>query len=284
MGYIKIYQVALIKLVLITFNSLDIILKKNLLVLMAILISLLAAMPVAAFDATIPSAITNTANYSLDEYADEYADEYGDYNDSEIVADPLRGFNMMMYDFNRDVYYIAIKPATDVYRFVVPEDIRVCVGNFFQNLGFPIRLANCLLQGNVDRAVDEFEAFFLNTTVGVLGLGNPAPYVMGREVPAEDFGQTLAVWGIGNGFYLVLPILGPTTARNAVGSLGDFAMNPITYSGLPWEVTAIARGTEAINLFSFQKDIYKQLEEISLDPYIALRNGYIQNNNRKIAE
>lgn len=261
-----------------------IILKKNLFVLIAILILLLTAIPAGAFEARISTAITNTTNYNLDEYADEYADEYGDYDDGEIVADPLRGFNMMMYDFNHDTYYIIIKPVTDVYRFVVPEDIRVCVGNFFQNLGFPIRFVNCLLQGNVDRAVDEFEAFFLNTTVGVLGLGNPAPYVMGREVPAEDFGQTLAVWGIGNGFYLVLPFLGPTTARNLVGSVGDMGMNPITYSGLPWEVTAIARGTEAINNLSFQKDIYKQLEELSLDPYVALRNGYIQNNNRKIAE
>lgn len=262
----------------------DTILRRNLLILIVAFIPLLAAIPAGAFDTTISSAITSTSNYNLDEYTDEYADEYGDYDDGEIVADPLRGFNMMMYDFNHDVYYIVIKPATDVYRFVVPEDIRVCAGNFFQNLGFPVRFVNCLLQGNVDRAVDEFEAFFLNTTVGVLGLGNPAPYVMGREVPVEDFGQTLAVWGIGNGFYIVLPVLGPTTARNLVGSLGDMAMNPITYSGLPWEVTSIARGAEMLNHLSFQKDIYKQLEEISLDPYVALRNGYIQNNNRKIAE
>lgn len=262
----------------------DTALKKNLLAALAVLFLLLVAVPAIAFESAVTGAITNTADYNIDEYADEYADEYGDYNDSEIIADPLRGFNMMMYDFNRGVYYIVVKPASDAYRFVVPEEIRTCAGNFFRNLGFPVRFINCLLQGNVDRAVDEFEAFFLNTTVGVLGLGDPAPYVMGREVPAEDFGQTLAVWGIGNGFYIVLPFLGPTTARNAVGSLGDFAMNPITYSGLPWEVTAIARATETINYFSFQKDIYKQLEEVSLDPYVALRNGYIQNNNRKIAE
>lgn len=257
------------------------VLKKNLSVLLTICILLLCAGSAAAIESTIMTGVITNPS---DAYIDEYADEYGDYEDEEIIADPLQGFNMMMYDFNRGVYYIAVKPASDVYRFVIPEDIRICAGNFFRNLGAPVRFFNCLLQGNVDRAVDEFEAFFLNTTVGVLGLGDPAPYVMGREVPAEDFGQTLAVWGVGNGFYIVLPFLGPTTARNAVGSLGDMVLDPMTYMGLPWEVSAIAHATETINYFSFQKDLYKQLESVSLDPYVSLRNGYIQNNNKKIAE
>lgn len=259
--------------------------KKNIFILPAVLILMLAAVPATAFESSaVTGAIANTADYNLTEYIDEYEDEYGDYDNNEIIADPLRGFNMMIYDFNRGVYYIAIKPVSDAYRFAVPEEIRICTGNFFRNLGFPVRFINCLLQGNGDRAVDEFEAFFLNTTVGVLGLGDPASYVMGREVPAEDFGQTLAVWGIGNGFYIVLPFLGPTTARNVAGSLGDMAMNPVNYLGLPWEVTAVARVTESVNAFSFLKDVYKQLEEVSLDPYVALRNGYIQNNDRKINE
>lgn len=219
-----------------------------------------------------------------DLYYDEYADEYGDYEEDELVADPLRGFNMMMYDFNRGIYYIVIKPASDVYRCVVPQEIRTCTSNFFRNLGFPVRFVNCLLQGNFDRAADEFEAFFINTTVGVLGLGDAAPHVMQREVPAESFGQTLAVWGIGNGFYIVLPFLGPSTARNTVGMTGDFFMNPVTYAGLPLEASAGAKAVETINDFSFKKDVYEQLESVSLDPYVALRNAYIQNDNKNIAE
>lgn len=220
-------------------------------------------------------------NPHYDKYADEYADEY---DDDELVYDPLQGFNMVMYDFNHDLYYFAIKPATDVYRFVVPEEIRTCTSNFFTNLAFPVRFVNCLLQGKVDRAVDEFHAFFLNTTVGVLGLGDPASHIMGRSIPKEDFGQTLAVWGVDNGFYLVLPLLGPSTARNAVGSLGDMLMTPTAYLGLETELTLGASGLEIINTMSFSNDIYKQLEDISLDPYVALRNGYIQNNNKNIAE
>lgn len=219
--------------------------------------------------------------YDYDEYADEYDD---DYNDMELVYDPLQGFNMVMFDFNHDLYYFAVKPITDTYRFIVPHEIRTCTSNFFNNLAFPVRFINCLLQGKVDRAVDEFHAFFLNTTVGVLGLGDPASHVMGRTIPKEDFGQTLAVWGVDNGFYLVLPLLGPTTARNAVGSVGDIFMSPTAYVGVNTELSLGASGLEIVNELSFSKDIYKQLKEISFDPYVALRNGYIQNNNKNIAE
>ena len=234
----------------------------------------------AAPTQVIRDGVLQNANASYD----EYAEEYDDYDDAELVADPLQGFNEVMYDFNHDLYYFLIKPTTDVYRFVVPEEIRTCTSNFFTNLAFPVRFMNCLLQGKVDRAVDEFHAFFLNTTVGVLGLGAPAPYIMGREVPKEDFGQTLAVWGLDNGFYLVLPVLGPTTARNAAGSVGDIFLDPTTYLGLNTELTLGANGLEIVNTLSFTKDAYKQLEDIAFDPYVALRNGYIQNNNKNIAE
>lgn len=245
---------------------------------------LFAAMPALAQQIVPPVLPEIGYDEYYDEYADEYADEYGAYEAPQLIADPLRGYNMMMHDFNRGLYYIILKPSADAYRFVVPEEIRVCTTNFFRNLSFPVRFINCLLQGKVSRAVDEFHAFFLNTTVGVLGLGNPAPYIMGREIPKEDFGQTLAVWGVGNGFYIVLPILGPSTARNTLGLVGDLLMDPVTYIGLDWEFKAVARVTETVNYFSFQKDVYKQLEQVSLDPYVALRNGYVQNNNKNIAE
>lgn len=249
--------------------------KKTIIILLAACCLLLTANSVWALEQNAAEG---------DEYYDEYADEYGDYEDDEIIADPLRGYNMMMHDFNRGVYYIVIKPTSDVYRAVVPTEIRTCTSNFFRNLGFPVRFINCLLQGKFDRAVDEFEAFFINTTVGVLGLGDAAPHVMGREVPAETFGQTLAVWGVGNGCYIVLPFLGPSTARNTVGLIGDTLMDPLTYLDIPWEASLGAHALKTVNYFSFQKDVYKQLESVSLDPYVALRNGYIQNDDKNIAE
>lgn len=231
---------------------------------------------------TVP-AMAQIAIESDLEY-DEYADEYDDYPSAATIADPLMGFNMMMYDFNEGLYYFAIKPVSQAFRTVVPVEIRTATRNFFRNLAFPVRFINCMLQGKWDRAVDEFSAFFLNSTVGVLGLGDVAPHIMGREIPKEDFGQTLAVWGVDNGFYIVLPLLGPSTARNTAGMIGDVFMDPVTYMGLNWEITMVARTTEVVNYFSFQKDIYKQLKEVSLDPYTALRSGYIQNDNKYIAE
>ncbi|UCD33911.1 MAG: VacJ family lipoprotein [Desulfobacterales bacterium] len=127
------------------------------------------------------------------------------------------------------------------YKAITPEFFRIGVKNFFRNITTPIRLTNCLLQGKTDSATVEFSRFLANTLVGVLGFGSPADKHPELASPdAEDLGQTLAVYGFGNGFYVVWPVFGPSTLRDSMGMAGDWFLNPINYID-PAEITYALR-------------------------------------------
>ena len=144
------------------------------------------------------------------------ADEDFDLLEEEIadqmveIADPLEPFNRTMYGLNDILYFWVVKPVGEVYTDVAPEPVRIGISNFFQNLTTPVRFVNCLLQGKGDTAGTEFNRFVINTTAGVLGFGDPARDQHGLEPAEEDMGQTLAVFGFDNGFYIVWPLLGPS--------------------------------------------------------------------------
>lgn len=218
------------------------------------------------------------------DFQDDLFDEYDTQaEETRMVADPLYYFNYAMYGINDFLYFYALKPVAQGYKFVVPTPVRRGISNFFHNLMFPVRFINCILQGKASAAGDEFSAFFVNSTIGVLGFNDFAQKHMDIQPHTEDLGQTLGTYNIGDGFYLVLPILGPSTLRDAVGRVGDSFITPVNYLE-PWELYWGANGLDIINRTSFRIGDYEALKEASLDPYVALRNAYIQNRRSLIKQ
>ncbi|MCG8617387.1 MAG: VacJ family lipoprotein [Desulfobacterales bacterium] len=236
-------------------------------------------------ESTAPSAATDDVltEEDLSDDEDLFAEYDTEGEDTQMVADPLYYFNYAMFSVNDVLYFYALKPVAQGYKAVVPTVARKGISNFFNNLMFPIRFANNILQGKGDRAVNEVGAFVVNTTVGVLGFYDFAQRHMDMDLPDEDLGQTLGVYGIGDGFYLVLPLLGPSTLRDTVGRVGDSFANPLNYVE-PWELAWGLEGLDQVNKISFRIGDYEALKEASLDPYVALRNAYIQNRKSLIRE
>jgi len=197
------------------------------------------------------------------------------------VADPIEPWNRMMYQVNDILYFWVAKPCTQVYTDVVPQPVRLGVRNFFYNLATLIRFVNCHLQGKSDSADTELKRFLVNTTSGVLGFGDPAQDKLGLEPAEEDLGQTLALYGLGDGFYIVWPLLGPATLRDSAAFLGDQFLNPTWYVK-PIEVSIGISGGKIVNESSFHIGEYEAFKSAALDPYVAMRQAYIQYRNKQI--
>jgi len=206
-----------------------------------------------------------------------------DQSTHAMVTDPLEGFNRAVFVFNDKFYMYGLKPIAKGYARVVPTFARKGVKSFFNNLLFPIRFVNDLLQGKGEAAGMEFSAFFINTTLGFGGLNDFAQKYVDMRLQDEDFGQTLGSYGIGNGFYLMLPILGPSSLRDTVGRAGDWFINPINYAQ-PRELSWGASGLETVNWTSFHIGEYEAFKKASIDPYTAMRNAYIQNRNALVKD
>lgn len=200
------------------------------------------------------------------------------------IADPLEPINRFVFKFNDWLYKAAIRPVTQGYKRIAPEPARISVRNFFGNLTAPIRYVNCVLQGKLGEANREVERFAVNTTVGLLGLTDPAQAKLGLEPTDEDLGQTLATYGVGNGIYIVWPVLGPSTVRDSVGRFGDRLFYPVTYiADSPNAVIAIAV-TRTMNSYSFRIKDYDALLKDAIDRYAMIRDTYVQYRNRQISE
>jgi phospholipid-binding lipoprotein MlaA len=219
--------------------------------------------------------------YDDDEYDD---DEYADEEDVKLIPDPLIGINTGIYHFNDKLYFWLLKPVARVYGFIIPEELRMCVRNVFYNIRFPVRFINSLLQGKGRKAGAEFGQFFVNSTIGILGLANAAAHWPALQPGREDLGQTFGVWGIGNGAYLTLPFLGPSSLRDGLGRLGDTFLDPIWWVPVDFWTSVGIRAGEATNDVSLRIGEYEALKEAAIDPYVMLRNAYVQNRNKLIAE
>ncbi|KJS31857.1 MAG: hypothetical protein VR64_10005 [Desulfatitalea sp. BRH_c12] len=204
-------------------------------------------------------------------------------NSFYTVADPLEPVNRAMFVFNDKLYFWVMKPVAEGYRFVTPTPVRSGVRNFFHNLGAPVRIVNNVLQGKGRAAEAEWTRFLYNTTVGILGFGNPAARYPELNVSPEDLGQTLAVYGIGDGFFLMWPILGASTLRDTAGMGGDRFLNPIGYVD-PFELSLGLSGYDKINTLSFRIGDYESLKDAALDPYASFRDAYIQLRQSKIKQ
>ncbi|MFP4033296.1 MAG: VacJ family lipoprotein [Desulfococcaceae bacterium] len=224
------------------------------------------------------------AEEGVDEELEFLLEDEEDAAEETAIADPIEPWNKAMYHFNDRLYFWLLKPVATGYKTVTPDLAREGVRNFFNNLATPIRFVGCLLQGKSERAGVELGRFMVNTTFGVLGFGNPASLEPTLQVPPEeDLGQAFGSWGIGNGFYIVWPILGPSTLRDSAGTFGQSFLSPLNY--VDPEVAGIgARAFDQINDTSFRLGDYEKLKNAALDPYVAIRDGYIQRRNRQLEE
>jgi phospholipid-binding lipoprotein MlaA len=199
------------------------------------------------------------------------------------IADPLYVWNKGMYYFNDKFYFWLLKPVSQGYSAVVPEDMRISVSNFFYNITTPIRFVSSLLQLKMKTAGNELLRFVMNTTFGVAGLGDFAKDKMDIKRHDEDIGQTFGHYGIGHGFYIVWPILGPSSLRDTVGFVGDLFLHPVTYVK-PLEASYGIFAYEELNDTSLRIGDYEDLKKAAIDPYISIRDAYAQNRKKKVEE
>ena len=188
--------------------------------------------------------------------------------------DPLEPLNRAIFGFNEAFDQVLMKPVAEGYHAVLPELVRIGVTNFFSNIEDVWIAANNLLQGKPESALQDVMRVAINTVIGLGGLIDVASDA-GLDKHNEDFGQTLGYWGLGDGPYLVLPILGPSSLRDTVGLVGDIYAWPITYVKPPRSRNQLAGGrflTHRAELLGTSKI----LETAALDPYEFLRDAYLQ--------
>ncbi len=224
---------------------------------------------------------------SEDSYDDDFNDEFDDEFAEEIksIWDPIEPVNRAMFVFNDKMYFWVIKPAARGYNFVVPEKGRVAVDRFFTNLTTPVRFVNSILQLKLGKAGSEVVRFVINSTVGVLGFMDPARDRWNIYLHDEDLGQTFGRYGSGPGFYLVLPLLGPSSVRDGVGMAGDLFLKPTTYIFADDHLAALGvTAYENFNSVSLKIGLYEGLKKDAIDPYSYIRDSYHQYRENKVKE
>jgi phospholipid-binding lipoprotein MlaA len=196
--------------------------------------------------------------------------------------DPLEPFNERMFWFNHDVLdRYGLRPAATVWNRVVPEPVTQCLENAFDNLEMPKRFVNNVLQGRLEGADREVTRFLVNSTVGVAGFFDVATRVGFRKSSA-DTGQTLGVYGVAPGPYLVVPLMQPLTLRDGIGYAVDAMLDPIGYFA-PFAANFARSATKRVSQRAASMDLYQDVEDSSLDLYAAVRNGYLQRRQQNIS-
>jgi phospholipid-binding lipoprotein MlaA len=200
------------------------------------------------------------------------------------VNDPLEGVNRAVYRFNTEFDRYVAKPVAQGYDTVAPTPVKTGVSNFFANAYEPVVIVNEFLQGKFHHGMQGIARFAVNTLVGLGGVVDVASN-MEDPLPRrkEDFGQTLAVWGVGEGPYLVLPLLGPSNLRDAVGLVPDWYAQPVNHiedDGARWGLTVLDAVDARYRLLSAGAVV----DEAALDPYAFVRSAYRQNRARLIED
>ena len=240
--------------------------------------------------ATRQPGSTGTPELDLDddlENIDEVdAEDLEDFEDEALSGpvderDPLEAINRPIFEANVFLDRWILRPVTRIYIETVPEPGRVGLSNALQNLRTPVILLNDFFQGEMSRAGATFGRFFINSLLGLGGVIDVAD-AMGLPGHQEDFGQTLGSYGIGGSPYLVLPLMGPTTPRDAIGKIADVAIDPLTYL-TPDSLSEIETGVGLVNDRASIINETDTLEETSLDFYAAVRSFYYQNRDFEIA-
>ena len=205
-------------------------------------------------------------------------------NEPGQIADPLEPVNRYIFAANLAVDTTVIEPVATLYRDFVPDPARDSVRNFLRNLESPVILANDVLQRDLDAAGVTTKRFFINTTLGVLGLFDPATD-MGLPRRDVDFGQTLGTYGVGPGIYLVLPILGPSSLRDAAGNVVDYYFDPLNYYADNTDrghLTVLRAGIRGIDARARTIETLDEIERTSIDFYATIRSLYHQRRQSDI--
>jgi phospholipid-binding lipoprotein MlaA len=213
-------------------------------------------------------------------------DEFDEFDDHDIleIYDPISGYNRFMTQANDAILIWFVKPVALTYSFIIGEPLRQSIANFFDNLRFPVRFVNNLLQLKFNQTGTEISRFGVNMTIGVLGFFDPARSWLELYPCPEDFGQTLGYYGVGRGFHIVLPLLGPSNLRDAIGKVPDYFLDPVFYSRQKQEIRYAAYGLKLVNMASLHIDEYEMLKKDALDLYILLRNAYEIKRLKEIEE
>jgi phospholipid-binding lipoprotein MlaA len=208
------------------------------------------------------------------------------------VPDPLYGWNMVWFSFNDVFYGVLMRPLARGYAVVMPEIVRTGLANAYSNFTFPIRFVNSLLQLNFVKASREFGRFMLNSTLGVGGLMDVAKSDPNLQPGNEDFGQTLGHYGMGEGFYIVWPLLGPSDLRDSFGLAGDALANPLTWIFGPWTMygdynpwywSYIIKAGDVFNRLPVILEDYDAITKPAIEPYSAVKDAYIQYRRNAVA-
>lgn len=224
-----------------------------------------------------PESPAPTGDAAFDEFEEFSQDAKGP------AFDPLIRYNRFMFKVNDKFILYVAKPVVKGYVYVVPEPARVAVDRAYANFYFPVRFLNCLFQGKFKGTASELGRFVVNSTAGIGGLFDPAVTWLGWERCDEDFGQTLGFYGVGEGFPVVLPILGQSNLRDGVALVPRYLVNPVTYLAGFKTNFAVTAG-ERFNFLSLHLDEYESMKKDALDPYTFVRDAYQQNREKKIKE
>jgi len=209
------------------------------------------------------------------EFHDPFATESAPSQSRIKVSDPLEPVNRVFYRFNDKLYCWVLRPVAKGYRTVAPTPVRNGIGRMFDNVKFPVRFVNNLLQARFSGAGIETARFVVNTTVGVAGFFDPAAHWKLKAHPA-DFDKTLAIYRLPSGIYLNWPVFGPSSVRGTFGLAGDTLLNPCWYINNLWVSGGVA-GVDRVNATSLNLENYDTFRKGSLDPYVALRSAYFEN-------
>ena len=215
----------------------------------------LAAIPLISACTTTPTIETSTNAHEID---------------------PLEPENRDVYAFNDGLDHYLFKPVATGYAKITPDIMQTGITNFFNNLGYLNVILNSSLQGKLDQSLSDIFRFIFNSTLGIAGLFDVAT-PMGLQAHNEDLGQTFAVWGSGQGAYLILPLFGPSTTRDAPDVVTSWLLDPVSYLA-----SAISLPATALNVINRRANLLESsnmLNEAALDPYSFLREAYLQQRN-----
>ncbi len=240
-------------------------------------------------DRALPAAGISVQEKPAEGAAGDDLDDY-DSEPAASIADPLEGWNRFWFRFN-DFFYIHVaNPVYKGWETVTPREVRSGLSNFWHNLLFPMRFVNNLLQGRFQAAGVEFGRFIINTTAGFGGfidVSRNLKTVVPVHPEGESFGQTLGVWGVGHGCYLIWPFLGPSSVRETFGWGGDYFLYPGFALGYVWDVPWYAiTGIEAGFFFNDLDKVlptYTALTDAAVDPYIMMREAWVRHRAVQVA-
>jgi len=229
----------------------------------------------------LPACASTTQEAEEEDWEDSgFGESYAEEVDDAAANDPFEIPNRFIFAFNEALDVVILRPAAVTYRFLVPQGLRDAIRNFLRNLSAPVILANDLFQGNLERADTTFSRFVVNTSVGMLGFLDVAE-PMGLAYHEEDFGQTLGHHGIGEGFYIVLPLLGPSNLRDASGRVVDYFIDPFTY--ILTQEQGIARfAVSGLDKRERNIETLDEIQKDSVDFYARVRSLYSQHRDNLI--